>query len=115
MKFLRSTRSLNRLLILMGLTAAITGGARLWLRHCEFLGVAEAHASRVEDYGVNRYAHCWREEFYGPDGPNTPEFATKLDALRDHYARLEAKYRRAACYPWLNVEPDPPLPVFRDN
>lgn len=28
----------------------------------------------------------------------------------DHYRALEAKYRRAARYPWLAVEPDPPTP-----
>ena len=30
--------------------------------------------------------------------------------LSDHDARLERKYRRAARYPWLFVEPDPPAP-----
>jgi hypothetical protein len=28
----------------------------------------------------------------------------------EHYQRLESKYERAARYPWLPVEPDPPMP-----
>jgi hypothetical protein len=31
-------------------------------------------------------------------------------AIRDRHARLKEKYRRAARYPWLPVEPDPPEP-----
>ena len=32
-------------------------------------------------------------------------------AIRDRHARLKEKYWRAARYPWLPVEPDPPEPV----
>jgi hypothetical protein len=28
----------------------------------------------------------------------------------DHHTLLARKYERAACYPWLPVEPDPPEP-----
>jgi hypothetical protein len=31
-------------------------------------------------------------------------------AIRDRHARLKEKYWRAARYPWLPVEPDPPEP-----
>ena len=30
--------------------------------------------------------------------------------IRDRHARLKDKYRRAARYPWLAIEPDPPEP-----
>jgi hypothetical protein len=30
--------------------------------------------------------------------------------LADHHATLRRKYERAARYPWLNIEPDPPEP-----
>lgn len=29
----------------------------------------------------------------------------------DWHIRLQRKYERASCYPWLPVEPDPPAPV----
>jgi hypothetical protein len=30
----------------------------------------------------------------------------------DHYSRLAPKYDRAARYPWLPLEPDPPAPEY---
>jgi hypothetical protein len=32
-------------------------------------------------------------------------------AIRDRHARLKEKYLRAARYPWLPVEADPPEPA----
>jgi hypothetical protein len=36
--------------------------------------------------------------------------ANRAQGLADYHARLAAKYHRAAHYPWLPVEPDPPAP-----
>jgi hypothetical protein len=34
----------------------------------------------------------------------------RLDEIDRWRAQMEAKYRRAARYPWLTVGPDPPKP-----
>jgi hypothetical protein len=38
------------------------------------------------------------------------EEAERFHRLAAHYAALRMKYERAARYPWLPVEPDPPKP-----
>jgi hypothetical protein len=35
--------------------------------------------------------------------------------MADHYAHMQAKYDRAARYPWLPVASDPPLPSCRGD
>lgn len=40
--------------------------------------------------------------------------AGQYAALAEHAAALKLKYERAARYPWLPVEPDPPEPEWRD-
>ena len=32
-----------------------------------------------------------------------------------YHTAMVRKYRHAARYPWLPVEPDPPNPLFEDN
>ena len=50
-----------------------------------------------------RYLH------WGPSEPERAEMAA--DQCRgDYHAGLQAKYERAARYPWLPVEPDRPEP-----
>jgi hypothetical protein len=42
---------------------------------------------------------------------DTPAAQVRANAaIRDRHARLKEKYWRAARYPWLPVEPDPPEP-----
>jgi hypothetical protein len=31
----------------------------------------------------------------------------------EYHSSLRRKYERAACYPWLPIEPDPPLPRWQ--
>jgi hypothetical protein len=38
------------------------------------------------------------------------EYAAHSRRLADHHATLRRKYERAARYPWLPVDPDPPEP-----
>jgi hypothetical protein len=38
------------------------------------------------------------------------EVAARSRRLADHHAALKRKYERAARYPWLTIEPDPPEP-----
>lgn len=56
--------------------------------------------------------------FCGPDGCRyftVPEAKTdqerdRMRALAEYHALMENKYERAAHYPWLPIEPDPPRP-----
>jgi hypothetical protein len=97
----------------MGVVAVaglVFGFATLLARRARFLGLVEAHSSRVFDYGVNREAGCWKDEFRDASGRLTEDFCKRLDVSRDYYAALERKYRFAADHPWIVVEPDPPHP-----
>ena len=44
------------------------------------------------------------------DGAIIPATRDLLTGRAGHYAALARKYERAARYPWLHVEPDPPEP-----
>lgn len=50
-----------------------------------------------------------RRYHWGPAEPEKPIIAAHY-RRSDYYAALQAKYERAARYPWLPVEPDPPMP-----
>jgi hypothetical protein len=45
-----------------------------------------------------------------PSGPNEDDGIARRFRLAAHYQELALKYRRAAGYPWLPVEPDAPEP-----
>jgi hypothetical protein len=94
----------------VAVAALVFGLARLMAQRASFLGLAEAHASRVCDYGVGRDERCWKDEFRDANGRLTEDFCKQLDVSRDYYAALERKYRFAADHPWIVVEPDPPRP-----
>lgn len=119
MRLLSLTRNTRWLMIMIAIVGLLAGGVRLWMRRMEFLEIAEAHASRVYDYGENRVAICWKDEFLEVDttGRTRPkkEFAKHLDACTDHFAELERKYRYAASHPWLQMQPDPPSPPLPTN
>jgi hypothetical protein len=58
--------------------------------------------------------HRWTVPMAGPPGTaprgvDSRGEVTSADRNRWH-AALEAKYLRAAQYPWLSIEPDPPEP-----
>ncbi len=111
---LREARTVRGMMLLAAVACLLACGAKLLVRRITFLKIAEAHASRVLDYGENREIGCWKDEFL--DERNLPrsrlsqDFALRLDALRDYYAKLERKYRSAAARPWLVLERDPLAP-----
>ena len=115
MRVPRSFYKLRHLLMCTAAIGVVCGAGVLWMRRLAFLELAEAHASRVYDYGVNRDAGCWKDEFFDEENGIGPrrykkQFVAHLDASVDHFAALERKYRYAASHPWLDVEPDPPCP-----
>ena len=40
----------------------------------------------------------------------TKSLLTVTSRMADYWGTLKSKYERAARYPWLRVEPDPPMP-----
>lgn len=44
------------------------------------------------------------------DSGLSPEARRQARKRRDYYRRLNKKYVHAARYPWLPVDPDPPMP-----
>ena len=111
---LYEARTVRGLMLITTVACLFAGGAKLWMRRIIYLQIAEAHASRVFDYGENRENGCWKDEFLEKNSVRgtrlNNDFAVKLDALRDHFANLERKYRAAASCPWFAVQPDPPAP-----
>jgi hypothetical protein len=77
----------------------------LWLRKCILAHrwMADYHAAHRAKYVVP-----------GPPGASPDLVDSRGEVLsveRDlWHAAMWAKYRRAARYPWLSVEPDPPRP-----
>jgi hypothetical protein len=86
--------------LLMG---AAIGGVRLKQRRDLFLALGTNHAQQEAHYGremlirVEPDTHLVVQEYVCPGHV-------------DYHARLARKYERAARYPWLPVEPDPPEP-----
>jgi hypothetical protein len=68
--------------------------------HRELGSDAWMHASSIE----RRYLH------WGPSEPERAEMAA-YERRGDYHAALQAKYERAARYPWLPVEQDRPEPT----
>ena len=73
---------------------AMVGGVRLKRRRDSFLARARFHAQTE--------AACREAGRPAPDPSDWP--------IIEYDAAMARKYRRAARYPWLPVEPDPPDP-----
>jgi hypothetical protein len=96
----------------IGLT--IGGGVLLKQRRDYFLSLAQSHQKEVASSTARGNALKSR---FGGTSEMTVEEITRLhgdyDRMIDrahHHASLARKYERAARYPWLPVEPDPPEP-----
>jgi hypothetical protein len=66
-------------------------------RHYRFKKMADHHLAKVAFLNIEKSLDIERP---------SPFF----HALLNYHASLSEKYARAARYPWLPVEPDPPMP-----
>jgi hypothetical protein len=107
--------TLRRLLLAIALLAFImcltVSSHKLLKRRERLIELAEAHASRRDDFGEGRASLCFKDEYYHGNVLRT-EFVNYLNALHDHYAALEKKYRYAASHPWIETEPDAEPPCY---
>jgi hypothetical protein len=81
---------------------------RRWMIVVAILAVGLADVGRRRHLALRQRAayHEKIERLVTDTAPKLPANA----AIRDRHARLKEKYWRAARYPWLPVEPDPPEP-----
>src|SRR5690349_17668019 len=113
--------TIAQLLIIVLLAALICCGYTLRLRSERFYSIALQHQSKRKTYDVNFYV--LRGIVYGrnrirmaPKGNrlHEPGVASSIGMFEDsiHYEEsMYRKYRRAARYPWIALDPiDPPEP-----
>jgi hypothetical protein len=106
----------RRWMIVVAVAALVVGFIRLWtLRHL-YLEKAANHASfrahvlRTPEstaYWENRWTDQRRGLPARYPWPAGPPF---VPAMGEYHDAMRIKYERAARYPWLPVEPDPPEP-----
>lgn len=99
------------------LLGGIVGSYRLKRRRDSFLAHLRYHVQTVnvwerQERTVRHLAQLGEED-NEPDFAEHERFTAGQIARRVAYhAAMARKYRRAARYPWLPVEPDPPEPEF---
>ena len=92
----------------------IGGGVRLKQRRDYFLSLAQSHQMEVASSTAR--GEALKSRFGHTSGMTTEEIMhlhgdyDRMMDRADHHASLARKYERAARYPWLPVEPDPPPP-----
>jgi hypothetical protein len=89
-------------LALVAISALIMAGAVLARRSSEFRAIAEEQAD--SEMASLEYA----DDAKGESGD--PQRVARGERMAAYYRELRIKYERAAGYPWLLVEPDPPEP-----
>jgi hypothetical protein len=115
MRLPRLRFTLRTLIALVAVVAATLGG---FLEYRRLMRKAAEYRARAADHaGIEQTLRTIIEK----SGPNSPVDISPGNGLRskrftaqavaDHEAALRLKYERAAGYPWLPVEPDPPEPV----
>jgi hypothetical protein len=91
-----TTRQLMSVVAVVAVSlGGIAGSQRLRQRRDEFADRAQWHREIVAAWNAK-----WRP---APSGGYPLQ-------LVSYHAAMARKYRHAACYPWLPVEPDPPEP-----
>ena len=92
----------------------IGGGVLLKQRRDDFLSLAQSHQMEVASSTAR--GEALKSRFGGTSGMAIEEIMRlhrvydRMMDRADHHASLARKYERAARYPWLPVEPDPPEP-----
>jgi hypothetical protein len=107
---------LRSLMIIIAISAIATWGYTLWRRSAEYASKAEQCEVEVFMYKENLDRIDYEEEapFHNRKRTSFSEEETikrnQYEHLLRYAERLGRKYRRAARFPWLPVEPDPPPP-----
>jgi hypothetical protein len=92
----------------------IGGLVLLKQRRDYFLSLVQSHQQELDSSAARGQA--LKSRFGRASGMTTEEIMhlhndyDRMMERADHHASLARKYERAARYPWLSVEPDPPDP-----
>jgi len=127
--------TIRQMMVVVVVAAVIIAPVAMRRRTTAFMAIAEAHKGEI--FGIEEespYGDEWekfwfsdkpidppRHQFIPPGPPSDPpgpeEKDPKVAAWRNsqrrriaHHEKMIDKYERAARYPWLFVEPDPPAP-----
>ena len=106
MRLPRVRFTVRRMMIAVAIAGALLG----------LLAYARGLQDRSADYQRLATEHQFQSflltGYMVTNGTNN-ETSRKFDSeLRSHHDRIRFKYERAARYPWLPVDPDPPEPVY---
>jgi hypothetical protein len=99
---MRRRISIRMLMALVAIAALIMAGGVLVKRSSEFRALAEEQAD--SEMASLEYAGDARGE------RGDPQRVARGEQMAAYHRELRIKYERAARYPWLSVEPDPPEP-----
>lgn len=119
---------IRTLMIAVGVVALMAAGgieSRRLYRLSSYYRSQAATAKRAQMYRTSecvrwemrvKERQAWVDRSHGEVGPDS--FVRRAIAIRDKVSRqvdywknLKSKYERAARYPWIPVEPDPPEPA----
>src|SRR5262245_48929852 len=94
-----TVRRLMALVAIAGLALAV---AIMVKRSTEFLALAEEQAE------AEQTSLAYADDAGGEGGD--PQRVARGEQMAAYHRKLRMKYERAAWYPWMQVEPDPPIP-----
>jgi hypothetical protein len=118
MPLTRQRFTVRRMMVAVAIAAVLFGGVievpRLWNLRRQYLGFAEKYGyweTRLNGaVGIRQeITYYSTSQRLGPEP--SPARLALMKAEASYYARLRAKYERAARYPWLAIEPDPQPPT----
>ncbi len=114
MKFPRVRFTVRRMMVIVAVSAALMGAGVGYVRLSR---KAAGLRARAGEHAAMEQTLRWMIATSGADapvdispGPGIRSKRFTARAVADHVAALKAKYERAARFPWLHVEPDPPEP-----
>jgi hypothetical protein len=103
MRIPRVRFTIARMMVAVAVIALLLGAVAILRRRANLQGLADYHAETARQI---RSLHVWT---FRPDGPPV-DISFEDPRLADYHEDMAGKYKRAACYPWLPVAPDPPKP-----
>jgi hypothetical protein len=94
--------SIRMLMVLVAIAGLAMAGAIMVRRSTEFRALAEEQAD------AEMMSMSYADDARGEGGDS--QRVARGEQMAAYHRELRAKYERAARYPWLPVEPDPPEP-----
>ena len=108
----RARFTIRRMMVAVAIVALLLGGDVLRRKRSGYLARADAEAARELESRAK--VKVYEGAIETSAAPSVAEgYRHRVEMYRDeanHHGRLRRKYARAARYPWLPVEPDPPEP-----